>query len=158
MAGVRSKERRQYILKQRFHFDCECVLCETEKEGPVVIYDELIMARTLLDREKIYTDDHLIKAKSILNEMRKIFCQYDERMTNLYDNTLEKLVVALPGPFACKLTVSEVKKFAQQVKKNLRISFGTDHKDFKYFEEEIAPRLQEAECACCCALKNMRYY
>lgn len=145
LAGIRTRKERQKVLKERYHFTCECVLCESEKKAPVVNYDELLRLRATFDKERIYANDQLVLVKNILNDMEKIFCKYDERITNLYDSTLEKLVVTLQGPFASMVTASKVKEFAEQVEENLRITFGIGHKDYKYFAEKLAPRLPQAK-------------
>lgn len=144
LAGIRNTAARQEILKQRYFFNCECVLCEMEKGGPLVNYDELRRLRESFNRVTIYKDGEMVVAKKIINEMQKIFCKYDERITNLFDYCLEKLVKTLQGPYASMVTVSTVKEFAKQVEENLRITFGVSHKDYKYFVEELLPRLQSA--------------
>lgn len=145
LAGIRSREDRQIRLKKSYQFDCNCVLCETEKEAPAVDYKELIRRRDSLYASRVYGNAELDLAKGILLEMKQIFCKYDERITNLYDHTLEKLVVTVQGPNAFMVDVSMVKEFAKEVEENLRITFGIDYRDYKYFDEELNPRLQMAK-------------
>lgn len=145
MAGIRTRAERREDLKSRFFFDCECVLCEIEKEGPVINYERVLQVKSSLFNAPIFASDQLCLAKCISLDMRKMFCKYDERITNLYDKTLEKLVVTLQGPHAFMVNVTKVKEFAKEVKENLRITYGIDHKDYKYFVEELAPRLRAAK-------------
>ncbi|KAG4065336.1 hypothetical protein HA402_012778 [Bradysia odoriphaga] len=140
LAGIRNRADRQNVLKKRYFFDCECLLCETEKKEPVVNYVELLHLRALFDREGIYKNEQFVRAENILDQMQKIFCQFDERITNLYDLTLEKLVSSLTMHMSL-VKVSKVKQFAKQVEQNLRITFGVGHKDYKYFSEKVLPRL-----------------
>lgn len=77
--------------------------------------------------------------------MEKLFYKYDERITNFCDTTLEKLVVALQGPYKFMVTVKKVKEFADEVENRLRITFGVQHKNYQYFMNELAPRLQKAK-------------
>lgn len=141
LAGIRTRDDRQKTLKERFYFDCKCVLCETEKEEPVVNYDELFRLRTSLNSGK-FANDQLHLAKRYILDMQKIFCKYDERITNFYDKALEKMVVTLlQGPYALMVTASKVKEFEKQVEENLRITYGVDHRDYKFFAAEVAQRL-----------------
>ncbi|XP_037025591.1 N-lysine methyltransferase SMYD2-like [Bradysia coprophila] len=140
LAGIRNRVDRQNVLKKRYFFNCECSLCETEKDAPAVNFVELLGLRAVFDREGIYMNEQFVRAELILNQMQKIFCRYDERITNLYDLTLEKLVLGLTM-HTSMVEVSKVKQFAKQVEENLRITFGVGHKDYKYLADEVLPRL-----------------
>lgn len=143
LAGIRTRADRQQALKKRFYFNCECVLCESEKDGEKINYDELIRRRDSLNQVKLYANEQLRLADGIIQDMQKVFCKYDERITNFYDHTLEKLVVTAQGPYALMVTASKVKEFEKQVEENLRITYGIGHRDYKYFADELSPRLQK---------------
>lgn len=146
--GIRDRQARQEILKERYFFTCECPLCEVEKEGPVILsgYDKLLSVQKYLN-ETIHSNGQLNLAKYVITIMEKIFCKYDERITNFYGVTLKKLILTLQGPYAFSVKVPVVKEFATRVEENLRITFGTGHKYYKHIMEEIFPQLEMTQNA-----------
>lgn len=145
LAGIRERDKRQEILKERYNFTCECSLCETEKVDPVTNYKKLFGLQESLTRETFFGNEQLDTSKIVVQNMQNIFCKYDERITNFCDTTLEKLVVTLQGPYKCMVTVAKVKEFAKEVEDRLRITYGVQHKDYQYFIKELVPRLQKAK-------------
>ncbi|KAG4078462.1 hypothetical protein HA402_009174 [Bradysia odoriphaga] len=142
LAGMRDRKLRQKELKELYHFDCGCVSCEVEKQYPDVDYRALTARCDAFKRREIHSDTELNEAKNILKEMAKLYWPYDERITNFYNDALSRLLATLWGPYNPKPTIANIKRFAQQVEERLRITFGTDHRDYKYFSETIAPRLE----------------
>lgn len=146
LAGIRNRKERQLVLKERYHFRCGCVLCEKEKHGgDVVNYRTLVVQRECLSEVRPYTDQEIITTKNIAAQMERMFGPYDERITNLYNITLARLILALAekGPVPRKVTISKVLAFADEVEDKLRITFGEDHRDFRYFNEKVRPALRE---------------
>lgn len=131
-------------LKASYYFNCKCSLCESEKEVPLIKYDELYHFKSILDRESELNDCHLLVIHKVIEIMQTLFYRYDERVTNVCDQALEKLVVTLQGPFGFNVNVSKVKEFAKNVEQRLRITFGTEHKAYQYFINQIATRLNRA--------------
>lgn len=114
-------------------FHCECILCEAEKETPVVDYTELRRKQYCFYQEKIFGDNQLLVAKNIIAELEKIYSKYDKRVTDFYCNTLSEMVTTLQGPNAFMVSVPELNEFAEQVEENVRITYGIDHKHYKRF-------------------------
>lgn len=110
----------------------------------MVDYAEVRRELYSFSQEKIYGNDQLLIAENIITELKKICSKYDERVTEVYYDTLEKTLSTLQGPNAFMISVSQLTEFAKQVEENVRITYGIDHKYYKHFVEEIAPKLQQA--------------
>ncbi|KAJ6633649.1 hypothetical protein Bhyg_15674, partial [Pseudolycoriella hygida] len=140
-SNICEKSKRYETLAMRLYYNCKCMVCGMERYEPVINYVELNERRAQLEMKNVYTDSDFECAMDILKNMRKIYHQYDERITNFYEFNLEKLLCTLDGPHGKMLSPSYVKAFAEQTEENLRMTYGVKHKNYRHYVEKLYPKV-----------------
>lgn len=80
----------------------------------------------------------------MIGKMKKLYCNYDERITNVYKDAMEKIGDTPPELISNKVMSSVLVPFFHQAEENVpnvRITFGTEHRDYRHFTNVIPPKL-----------------
>lgn len=91
--------------------------------------------------EAMCTANQLIRVEQIIGEMKKLFSNYDERITNMYMDALLKIVKTPTELIGNEVRSTVLPRFFQQAKDNMRVTFGSTHREYQHFTEEIVAKL-----------------
>jgi len=132
------KKDRRALLKSR-NLDCHCNLCETEEDG-AVDYQKL---NDLIDFFNLGVagmptsntwKQILAKHEEVIEMMKKIYNEYDDRVTNQYG----RVVYTLINLGKCNLNYPKIKEVVDRARIQLKITYGEDHTDYEQFERAVA--------------------
>jgi hypothetical protein len=132
------KEARQKFLKQRYNFECKCERCENDIEERNVNFDRIAQLLDSQSSQETTCGSWRIVLKvhnELLRNFRKLYHEYDERITNQYYWTFSVI-----SKLSSEVPKKVLNSISLETRDHLQTTYGSDYVECKKFEKQVTTK------------------